>query len=116
MKVEMVCPVNRSRRGIPGQQRHREHHAFLNPSGPAKIPAQNHGTHHSAQIEKIDAALNMHPASRLDLFGKRSGCFNVFSEKNVLIENVEHDEKRGDRKCPLWNQSERPVERYATKK
>src|SRR5205809_7982428 len=114
MEVEMVRMVNRTRGRVPREHGHREHDAFLNPPRPTKVSTQNRCAHDSHQIKNIDATLNMNSPERLDVFGKRARRFDVLLHKNVLIENVEDDQENSYRKCPLWDQSQCPVERHAT--
>src|SRR5439155_11412679 len=113
MEVELIGTVHGPRRGVPGEHGHGEHDDFLNPSCPTEVPAQNRCAHDPYQIRKIDATLYMNPPPRLHVFGERARCFDIFLHKNVLIENVEHEEQASDCKCPLWNQGESPVERHA---
>ena len=49
----------------------------------------------------------------LDVFHQSARSFYVFPVENVLIEDIEHDEKRSYDQRPLRNQRERPLKWHA---
>src|SRR6185436_19937644 len=48
---------------------------------------------------------------RLDIFDERTRSLDVFSDEDVLIVNIEDQQKSADNQRPLWKETQSPLKR-----
>src|SRR5262245_39406602 len=114
MKVKVICAVHGPRSGEPGQQSHRDHQRLLHAPSPTEIAAEHRGGHHAEQIQNIYRTLNLEPLLWLNLFSKSAWSRDIFSNKDILIVDVEDQKESGNCSRPDRNQRQGPMKRHAT--